>query len=469
MAETKREFLPLYSYYDRTGITQHLAHMARRGWLLEKMGPWCWRYRRIEPAELQFTVTYFPKATPYSPSPAAGQETFWDLCAEAGWVLAAESAQVQVFYNEQADAVPIETDPEVEFQTVDRVMRKSSITTYILLFVLSVAQLGLQAWRFWTDPIEVLSSLLSLSASFGYLPLMLVTAIEVVRYFLWRRKARAAVEAGLGVPNLRSSRKLSVAILALTAVELLGMLLGATQTSRTMLVTTGFMLLFLILIIVLSNVARTAMRHLRVRAWVNKTVSIGMVLVLYFAMMAGITALIFKADDIPFLRDPSITERYEYRGMKWSAYGDALPLTVQDLADTDYDRWSTRLTRESSPLLTHIEATQRPRMDALTQPDLEYEVIIVKAAPLYNLCKQQFTEQVEQHNGDRPQEYWDVYQPVDAAPWGAAEAYQRMSGGTPINQFLICWEDRMAELRFDWDWEITPRMMATVCDALNRI
>jgi len=97
MRETKREFLPLYSYYDRTGIAEHLERMAAKGWLLEKMSPWFWRYRRTEPKRLRFSITYFPKATPYSPTPAVGQETFWDLCAEAGWVLAAESAQVQVF------------------------------------------------------------------------------------------------------------------------------------------------------------------------------------------------------------------------------------------------------------------------------------------------------------------------------------------------------------------------------------
>ena len=469
MRETKREYLPLYSYYDRLGMVQHLEHMAQQGWLLDKLSPWYWRYRKTEPKQLRFSITYFPKATPYSPAPAAGQETFWDLCAEAGWVLAAESAQVQIFYNEQEDATPIETDPEVEFQTMDRVMRKSTIGTYIALFVLSLAQLGLQVWRLWEDPIEVLSSLISLSASFGYLPLMLVTAVEVVRYFLWRRKAKAAVEAGLGVPNLRSSRKLSIAILILTVIELAGMLLGSMQTSRTMLVSICFMLVFMVVIIVLSNVARNAMQRLRVNAWVNKIVSIGMVLVLYAAMMAGITALIFKADDIPFLRDPSIIEQYEYRGMKWEVYGDTLPLTIQDLTETDYEQWSTRLTRESSPLLTHMEGTQRPRMDALEQPDLEYQLVIIKAAPLYNLCKQQFIDWVTRHNDDLPREYWDEYRPVDPAPWGAAEAYQRYGAGTPSNQFLICWENRIAEIDYDYEWTITPTIMQTSAEKLNAV
>lgn len=467
MKETKREFLPLYSYYDRTGITMHLEQMATKGWLLEKMGAWGWRYRRTEPRQLHFSVTYFPRATPYTPVPADGQEAFWDLCAEAGWVLAAETAQVQVFYHEDENAVPIETDPEVEFATIHRAMKKGLMGTYVFLFVLSLLQLGFQVWRLLDDPISILSNTANLSAAFGYLPLLLVTASELIRYRLWYRKAKAAVEAGLPVPDLRSAKKLSILILVLAALELGGMLIGSMQSSRTMLVSMVFLMVFMVGIIVLSNITRTALQRRRVPAWINRTASIGMVLVLYVAMMAGFTALIFKADDIPWLRDPSITARYEYQGMTWTAYGDELPLTIQDLTETDYTQWSTRLTRERSPLLTHIEGTQRPRMDALQEPDLEYELVIVKAGFLYSLCKQQFIDWIERWNDEVPPEFWDEYRPVDSAPWSAVAAYQLYSAGEPRNQFLICWKDRIAEIQFDWEWAITPELAAAAAEKLQ--
>ena len=56
MSDIKREFLPLYSFYDRAGITSHLEQMAAKGWLLEKLGGYCWSYRRIEPKSLRFSV-----------------------------------------------------------------------------------------------------------------------------------------------------------------------------------------------------------------------------------------------------------------------------------------------------------------------------------------------------------------------------------------------------------------------------
>ena len=38
MKHTKFEWMPLYSYLDRTAITAHLSDMAAQGWMLEKIG-----------------------------------------------------------------------------------------------------------------------------------------------------------------------------------------------------------------------------------------------------------------------------------------------------------------------------------------------------------------------------------------------------------------------------------------------
>lgn len=60
--------LETFSFYDYTCITKHLEKMAAKGWLLDKMGNFTWRYRRITPAKLKFTVTYFPSATAFDPA-----------------------------------------------------------------------------------------------------------------------------------------------------------------------------------------------------------------------------------------------------------------------------------------------------------------------------------------------------------------------------------------------------------------
>ena len=45
--------LPLYSFYDHTGMVRHLEQMARRGWRLDKLGGMLSRYQPIVPRRLK--------------------------------------------------------------------------------------------------------------------------------------------------------------------------------------------------------------------------------------------------------------------------------------------------------------------------------------------------------------------------------------------------------------------------------
>ena len=84
MKHTKQEWMPLYSFLDRKRVTDHLADMAARGWMLDRLGTWSWHYRRTEPKQLRFAVTFFAGAGRFSPAPAAGLDTFQDYCAKPG-------------------------------------------------------------------------------------------------------------------------------------------------------------------------------------------------------------------------------------------------------------------------------------------------------------------------------------------------------------------------------------------------
>lgn len=132
MRDVKRR-MELFSFYDRTGMERHLAEMAAEGWLLEKIGQFLWSYRRVEPKTLTFSVTYFPKASQFDPRPSEEQETFYDFCAHTGWALAAANAQMQVFYNEGPEPIPIGTDPVQEVALIHRTMKKSFLPAHYLL------------------------------------------------------------------------------------------------------------------------------------------------------------------------------------------------------------------------------------------------------------------------------------------------------------------------------------------------
>ena len=82
----KRKYDPLlHAFFDHTGIARHLEKRARQGWMLDYIRTnTFFRYRRCEPKDLRFAVTYFPTASEFS-APEDDQKEFYDLCAAAGY------------------------------------------------------------------------------------------------------------------------------------------------------------------------------------------------------------------------------------------------------------------------------------------------------------------------------------------------------------------------------------------------
>lgn len=130
-----------FAFCDHTAICKRMEDMAATGWLIEKPGNVFWKFRRIEPKKLTFAVTYFTNASEFNPAPTDGQQTMVEFCAQHGWVLAACWGQMQIFYNEAENPIPIETDPVTQVATIHRSMKKSMLPTHLLLLALCVYQL----------------------------------------------------------------------------------------------------------------------------------------------------------------------------------------------------------------------------------------------------------------------------------------------------------------------------------------
>ena len=465
MRSGKREYPLTYTFYDRGRIEAHLEKMAKKGWLLENIGPGGWRYRRVEPQSLRFSVVYFPNTSQFAPIPSEELETFRDYCASAGWTFAADSAQMQVFYTEDKNAVPIETDPAVELSNIRRSIRRTMLPLYVLVALEVLLHGGTYLRQLQNDAADLLSSNLNLVNAAAMLPLLVMAAAGAVRYGLWLRRARRAEEASLPLPPLGSSRALQILIWVLVGVQFLATL-WASSSSTWMLALFLVMFLAIALMSALAAAARDAMRHLRLPSWVNRLVTFGMIAALTFALMAGFFAWVLHDPGSFTGRVPA--ETYEYKGHTWEVCHDPIPLRIEDLAEVDYNAWSTEARVDSSLLLTHGKYAQRARLDAPKGlPDLDYEIVTVKAGFLYDLCKNDFISWVERDNDQLPQEYWDEYRLIDAPAWGAEEVYQRYCSGEPVNQFLLCWPDCITEVSFDWSWSITEDMAATAAEKLR--
>ena len=184
-----RTRLELFSFYDHVGIAAHLERQAREGWLLESIGSWGWKYRRIEPRAVKFYVTYFPKASVYDPGPSERERTFRAYCEEAGWKLAAASAQLQVFCCDDPDPIPIETDAVMQVENIHAAAKRSHIFSHALLGVVGLLQMVMWLVQFVQNPIDMLADYTGWFRVLCWVNLLLLCAVELFSYFCWHRKA----------------------------------------------------------------------------------------------------------------------------------------------------------------------------------------------------------------------------------------------------------------------------------------
>ena len=453
MRDTKRR-LEAVSLYDHTGIEKHLKKMAEKGWMLEKISNLGWIYRRTEPKHGQFSVTYYPKASEFDPELSEGQQMYQEFTARSGWQFICSSAQMQVFYTEQENPTPIETDPVAQVENIHKAAKKNHLLPYVLYLVIGVLNGVLFVSRLLGDPIGTLASYTQLFTGVVWTMLLLLSAVELVRYFQWYRKATRAAEQGefTDTPNNRGVQMFVLWTVTLCfAYWIINvMTVGSVMTRWVSILVYGYIIALLLIV----NGVKQFLKRRKVSRGMNLTITLIVDVVLAFALMGAITFGTLRASRNGFFdRD---AETYEYHGSTFILYQDQLPLAVEDMLDVEYDGYVRQRRSEESLFLGMLEANQWSRLDdeeGRIHPGLNYTVALIKAPFLYELCKERLIGEKDESADDSvPEGFKRVYLSVDPKPWGAVEAYQLAYQDTgALERYLLCYEDRIVEISFDWE------------------
>ena len=449
MKTTKRRFVQ-FNFYDRTGIQDYLEKQAQKGWLLEKITPLGWVFRNMEPKLLHFSVTYFPQASAFDPEPSENQKRFQDFCAHTGWVLAAANAQMQIFYNENENPIPIETDAAIEVETIHKAVKKSFLPAQLALLALGILQGSFFVWRLFSDPIGVLASNVNLFTGLCWTLVLLLTSVEITSYFLWHRKAKKNAEIDGSFVKTKSHRRFQLAVLCFMFATL-GLMFASLGSSRMALTFLATILVMLVVIALVLSIS-ALMQRLKVSAKVNFIITMIITFVFSFGV-AGIAVILIFNGIRNLVPERAPAETYEYNGWTFEVYNDELPLTAEDIMDIEYHEYSCRWTAEESLFLAQFDAVQRPRMDALDMPELKYTITKVKLPILYDWCLQAMLSRYDDWFSEDiyGQIIHDTFEPIDAAPWGANAAYRLCSGDYFMNVYLLCFDDRIIEIHPDWE------------------
>jgi len=458
MRMTKR-LVPQFTFYDRTGIEALLEKKAEEGWLLEKISNFGWKLKRIKPKKIHYAVTYFPKVSAFDPKPSEELLRFQEFCAHTGWKLAASTAQMQIFYNEAENPIPIETDPEIELENIEASAKKSFLPAYWAWFACSVLQMVLLLYRLSEDFIGVISSNVNLFTGVSWIILFLMSLMEILGFYSWRKKGRKAIETDGSFVPTRGFRNIVLALSGLVMIcfAALAVSLGG-KYGLILLICTGTYFLVLVTVWGITE----GMKKLGFHAEDTRLVTIIASIVLSILLVIVMIPKVIEAIQVRWPKENQTT--YTYKGSVFTSYQDNMPLKLEDLTDIGDTEYSYYFRGDESLIASEMTGNQHPHMDQLGADDLNYAIYEVKFSFLFRSVLNDLLHRFDDWYGmnDQPINYREV----DADPWNADRVFQEYAGDEAENEFLLCYGNRIVFIRPDF--VLNEEQMKTVAEKLGK-
>lgn len=183
-----------FAFYDRTGIERFLEKQAAKGWLLESTGGLLWRFTRIEPRNLRFCIVFSEEDYDFDEEPPEKLMEYLDYCEKSGWHFLGMVSCMLIFYIEQDNPTPIETDALLELDLIHEIVKEKqlyvTIPAGVLYCVLFLLQLFLLI-RYSETAQEQMKGILQVVYEFFF---ACYFSFDTIRYFRWRIRARREAE-----------------------------------------------------------------------------------------------------------------------------------------------------------------------------------------------------------------------------------------------------------------------------------
>ncbi|MBQ3587370.1 MAG: hypothetical protein II977_02260 [Oscillospiraceae bacterium] len=91
---------------------------------------------------------------------------------------------------------------------------------------------------------------------------------------------------------------------------------------------------------------------------------------------------------------------------------------------------------------------------------MEYTIVKIHTDFLYDMCFYNMYSDMHLPYGDKVEPYYQSQlEEIPAADWQAEKAYRIVHEGQYLNRWLIAYEDRLVELRTDFD--MSPQQINT--------
>ena len=394
MKNTKRLMLMNYNYYKE--IEQKLELYAKKRLVLEKMGPYLWTFKKTEPQNLKYTVTYFAEGSVFNPHPTDNQQTYFDYAKAAGWDFVCEYNQMQIFCSSHENPPEFETDEKEKLENIHKCMKKSFVVSQLLMLVVFALNLFLRLNSLKRNPTDFLSSNIDLATFLMFFCIILYSSYTLINYYMWYNKSKKSVDMGGSIiENFNKTRRYFDIGYLIFLFSLVGYMFIHLLTNTAFgIIAISVVQLPLFALIFWGSI--TLLKRRKISANANKIISISLLII------TGVLYLGFIFYSIPRFsfsersNKPYTTVDWEvYEGMtrEYRLYSDKIPLTCEDLyGHIDFEYYSYEADVEDTPMLhrSHYSQTRPPMKNA--PPKLEYSIYKPKFEFVKNIVVSDLTK-----------------------------------------------------------------------------
>ena len=454
--KTKKRRPELFSFYNHSEMEAHFARMAKKGWMIESISNLYWTYRKIEPKDIHFSVSYYPRASDFDPEPSEEQQTFHDFCAHTGWQLACTWHQMQVFYNEKESPVPLDTDPVLEVETLHRACKKNFLPSYYVMLALGILMGGYSLARLYFDPIGLLTSSSQMLSSFAYICVLVCALVELITYFTWYRKAIRAAQDGhfADTPSTVGFQKCILVFLALGMFWWLTNLFTADDPLLFWVAIA--MMVYMVIVMLAVNGIKQGLKKAKASRGFNRFATLVACFILPVIMTGVVTCIFISLNSAgTFEQDPQKEV--------------SIPLSLTDFMEIDQTNYTQYDRTSETVLLGQHVVNHHPSPHIMKDggtESLRYIITSVKVPALYDWCAKQIFGDGDESNNGIPEGHRNIYKETDASAWGANAAYRLYhEEGWWQNTYLLYYDRMIVEIHFSW--EPTAEQMGIVCEKLN--
>ena len=272
-----------FAFYDQLAIQKKLEEMALQGWLVEKAGNFLWKYRHIEPKKLHIAVTYVPNVSEFDPVVTDNQQMMEEFAKKDGWNIACRWGKMQIFYNEEENPTPMETDAVIQVETVHRAMKKSMLLTHFFILFLCVYSFILMTIQFFDKPMQFLVTPSSIYIFPVWILLIIPIIIELVYYFRWYKKAKMIAEETETFLAVKLNHKVSFVFIGFGIVLIM---ISFISSGGTMAITMVALGIAFVINPIIVNIVRSWMKKKGISRGVNRFISFCISFTYMFAVMA---------------------------------------------------------------------------------------------------------------------------------------------------------------------------------------